>query len=314
MDLDGASRNLTVAALLTLSGGYLDAYTYVGHGHVFANTMTGNVALLGINLSAGEWAAALHHVPPLGGFVVAVFVAHLLGLAAQRGWMRHTAFASLVVEIAFLGIAASGLVGASSAWLIPGISFVATLQTLSFTHLEELSYTSVMTTGNLRRAAQKLFVGLIPRYDAGALHDSALLATISFCFLAGAVAGGLVTRLVPDVALWGAVLLLVGAFAEIVRRAAARRRGRRRGRLRRSAGGAVLRRGIRCRDGTGPRASRRRVIALPSRSPARGASAAPHQSHPRSLSSISPPIARIVTDSCAMACPSRKHGAPGVVC
>ncbi|MFP3616894.1 DUF1275 family protein, partial [Paraburkholderia sp. SIMBA_050] len=49
MDLDGASRNLTVAALLTLSGGYLDAYTYVGHGHVFANTMTGNVALLGIN-------------------------------------------------------------------------------------------------------------------------------------------------------------------------------------------------------------------------------------------------------------------------
>ncbi|MBE0631375.1 MAG: DUF1275 domain-containing protein, partial [Burkholderia vietnamiensis] len=177
MNLDGASRNLTVAALLTLSGGYLDAYTYVGHGHVFANTMTGNVALLGINLSAGEWAAALRHVPPLGGFVVAVLVAHLLGLAAQRGWMRHTAFASLIVEIAFLGLAASGLVGASSAWLIPGITFVATLQTLSFTHLEALSYTSVMTTGNLRRAAQKLFVGLIPRYDAGALHDSALLAT-----------------------------------------------------------------------------------------------------------------------------------------
>ena len=151
--------------------------------------------------------------------VVAVFVAHLLGLAARRGWMRHTAFTSLIVEIAFLGFAASGLVGASSAWLIPGISFVATLQTLSFTHLEELSYTSVMTTGNLRRAAQKLFVGLIPRYDAGALHDSALLATISFCFLAGAVAGGFVTRLVPEVALWGAVLLLAGAFAEIVRRA-----------------------------------------------------------------------------------------------
>ena len=93
--------------------------------------MTGNVALLGINLSAGEWAAALHHVPPLVGFTIAVFVAHLLGLAAR--WMKHTAFASLLVEIVFLGVAASGLVGASSAWLIPGISFVATLQTLSFT-------------------------------------------------------------------------------------------------------------------------------------------------------------------------------------
>ncbi|MDW9225483.1 hypothetical protein C7S15_0012 [Burkholderia cepacia] len=81
----------------------------------------------------------------------------------------------------------------------------------------------MMTTGNLRRAAQKLFVGLIPRYDAGALHDSALLATISFCFLAGAVIGGLVTRLVPEFALWGAVLLLAGAFAEILRRAWRRR-------------------------------------------------------------------------------------------
>ena len=75
-----------------------------------------------------------------------------------------------------------------------------------------------MTTGNLRRAAQKLFVGLIPRYDAGALRlgaarDDQLLLP------GGAVVGGLVTRLVQEVALWGAVLLLVGAFAEIVRRA-----------------------------------------------------------------------------------------------
>ncbi len=49
MNLDAASRNLTVASLLTLSGGYLDAYTYVGHGHVLARTITGNVALHGIN-------------------------------------------------------------------------------------------------------------------------------------------------------------------------------------------------------------------------------------------------------------------------
>lgn len=76
-----------------------------------------------------------------------------------------------------------------------------------------------MTTGNLRRSAQLLFAGLIPRYDALALHDSGLLAVISLCFLAGAVAGGFITRTVGDGALWGAVLLLGAAFAEIVRRA-----------------------------------------------------------------------------------------------
>ncbi|SMG01936.1 YoaK family protein [Burkholderia singularis] len=224
MNLDAATRNLGVAALLTLSGGFLDAYTYVGHGRVFANTMTGNVALLGINVSAGDWAQALHHVPPLGGFVLAVFVSHLLGLAAQKGWVRHTAFVALCVEIVFLALASCGWPEWSSAWLIPGISFVATLQTLSFTQLESLSYTSVMTTGNLRRAAQLLFAGLIPRYDARVLHDSGLLAIISFCFLFGAVLGGLLTRLTGGNALWGAVLLLIAAFAEIIRRA---RRGTR---------------------------------------------------------------------------------------
>ncbi|HEV3423197.1 MAG TPA: YoaK family protein, partial [Paraburkholderia sp.] len=58
MDLDAASRSRGVAVLLTLSGGFLDAYTYVGHGGVFANTMTGNVALLGIHIAAGDWTQA----------------------------------------------------------------------------------------------------------------------------------------------------------------------------------------------------------------------------------------------------------------
>ena len=35
---------LEVAALLSVSGGFLDAFTYVGHGPVFVNAMTGMAA------------------------------------------------------------------------------------------------------------------------------------------------------------------------------------------------------------------------------------------------------------------------------
>jgi len=223
MQIERASRSLSVAILLTLSGGFLDAFAYVGHGHVFANSMTGNVALLGVSLAAGAWAQALRHVPPLIAFAIAVFVWHLLGLASASRWLKQPAMTCLGLEVAFLVVAASGLIDIPDFWLIPGISFVATLQTMSFTHLENLSYTSVMTTGNLRRCVQGVYAGFIPRYDPSALHDARLLGTISLSFLLGAVIGGLSTSRLHDSALWVAVALLAGAFLQIMRIARARK-------------------------------------------------------------------------------------------
>jgi uncharacterized membrane protein YoaK (UPF0700 family) len=122
----------------------------------------------------------------------------------------------LLLEIVFLAVVAGGLVHLPELWLISGISFVATLQTLSFTHIGNLTYTSVMTTGNLRRAAKKLLEGLIPRYNRDALHDALLLGMAGFSFFAGAVLGGWLTGRLLDRALWMAVLLLLAAFIRII--------------------------------------------------------------------------------------------------
>jgi uncharacterized membrane protein YoaK (UPF0700 family) len=216
MDLDAASRTPAVAVLLTLSGGFLDAFTYVGHGRVFANTMTGNVALLGVNVAAADWTQAVRHIPPLIAFVFAVFVVHVLRLDAVARSVHRPAMICLLLEIVFLAVVAGGLVHLPELWLISGISFVATLQTLSFTHIGNLTYTSVMTTGNLRRAAKKLLEGLIPRYNRDALHDALLLGMAGFSFFAGAVLGGWLTGRLLDRALWMAVLLLLAAFIRII--------------------------------------------------------------------------------------------------
>jgi uncharacterized membrane protein YoaK (UPF0700 family) len=216
MDLDAASRTPAVAVLLTLSGGFLDAFTYVGHGRVFANTMTGNVALLGVNVAAADWTQAVRHIPPLIAFVFAVFVVHVLRLDAVARSVHRPAVICLLLEIVFLAVVAGGLVHLPELWLISGISFVATLQTLSFTHIGNLTYTSVMTTGNLRRAAKKLLEGLIPRYNRDALHDALLLGMAGFSFFAGAVLGGWLTGRLLDRALWMAVLLLLAAFIRII--------------------------------------------------------------------------------------------------
>ncbi|WP_109476829.1 YoaK family protein [Paraburkholderia sp. C35] len=224
--LELAGRSRGVAVLLTLSGGFLDAFTYVGHGGVFANAMSGNIALLGIHMASGDWTQAARHVPPLVAFVLAVCVAHLLSLTRVNQYIRRPALVCLLLEIGFLALAASNLVPVSDIWLIPGITFVATLQTLSFTHVGNLAYTSVMTTGNLRRATKMLLEGLIPRYDKGALHDASLLGAAGFCFLTGAVLGGYTTAVAKDKAMWIAVLLLVAALArmcQLARRESVRR-------------------------------------------------------------------------------------------
>ena len=48
------SESYLVGAVLAVAGGFLDAYTYICRGHVFANAQTGNIVLLGVNLAAGE--------------------------------------------------------------------------------------------------------------------------------------------------------------------------------------------------------------------------------------------------------------------
>ena len=59
------SESLPIMILLTLSGGFMDAYSYLCRGEVFANAQTGNILLFGVNLSMGHWSKALQYVCPV---------------------------------------------------------------------------------------------------------------------------------------------------------------------------------------------------------------------------------------------------------
>src|SRR5262245_49201798 len=94
--------SVPAAVLLTVSGGFLDAFSYVGHGGVFATAMTGNVILLGVAAATGAWTQAARHLAPLGAFLVGVAVAQALHLSRLRSYVRRPALACLGIEIAVL--------------------------------------------------------------------------------------------------------------------------------------------------------------------------------------------------------------------
>jgi uncharacterized membrane protein YoaK (UPF0700 family) len=63
-------ENLPTGMLLAGVGGFLDAYTFVGRGGVFANAQTGNIVLLAVAAGERHWPTALLHVPPILAFML----------------------------------------------------------------------------------------------------------------------------------------------------------------------------------------------------------------------------------------------------
>jgi len=207
-------QTLRVATLLSFAGGGLDAFTWVGHGGVFANAQTGNVVLLGVFAAAGAWRQAALHIPPIVAFICGVLLAHLL---RWRGAHRAGVF-SLGVEILLLLVVAALPGDIPDLPIVLGISFVAAQQSSSFAKVGPWGYSSVMTTGNLRRMAEALFEGLTPPRDPTALAQCGTFAAVCGCFALGAAAGALATAHLGNAAVAIAILPLLAALALCLRR------------------------------------------------------------------------------------------------
>ena len=48
------SESIELGILLAISGGMMDAYSYIMRGEVFANAQTGNMLLFGVYISEGN--------------------------------------------------------------------------------------------------------------------------------------------------------------------------------------------------------------------------------------------------------------------
>ena len=55
------SDSIRLGIVLAMAGGFMDAYSYLCRGQVFANAQTGNMLLMGINLAEQNWKTALYY-------------------------------------------------------------------------------------------------------------------------------------------------------------------------------------------------------------------------------------------------------------
>jgi uncharacterized membrane protein YoaK (UPF0700 family) len=194
--------------VLASAGGFLDGFTYVGHGHVFANAMTGNMVLLGIDCISGAWGAARHHFHAILAFMAGVCVAQAIHLYSRRRGISVHYAAVLVMEICVLVTLSLLPATVADTLFTTSIAFASSVQVQTFGEVNGKSYSSTFTSGNLRILAEATSIWFFEGHSQAAARVMRDFSVVCAAFLAGATAGGYATQTLGNRALWCDVILL----------------------------------------------------------------------------------------------------------
>ena len=206
------SDTFAVAALLALAGGFLDAYTYLCRGGVFANAQTGNMVLLAVRASEGRWQEAAAYLAPILAFALGVLVAEGVRTCQHSRGPFHWRHTVLGAEILVLAAASLLPTGGPDGVVNVSVSFVCALQVEAFRKVRGYPFASTMCTGNLRSGTEALYHGVLA-HDRELLRRGGCYFGVIACFLAGAALGGLLSPSCPRGAVLMAALFQLAAFA-----------------------------------------------------------------------------------------------------
>lgn len=202
------SESLFIAGILAVVGGFLDAYSYLLRGEVFANAQTGNIVLLGIFLQKKDFAAAAYYLVPIGAFAAGVILVELIKkkFKHQKGihWRQRIVF----LEVILLGIV--GLIPLGDWNVIANvmISFVCAIQVETFRKVHGNAFASTMCTGNLRSGTESFFHYWKTK-DRSYLEKALKYYGIIVLFILGAVIGGFLSGRAEGSSIFLCCLLLI---------------------------------------------------------------------------------------------------------
>lgn len=215
------SESYILGLILSLAGGYFDAYTYIARDHVFANAQTGNVVLLGVSLASGDVIRALRYIPPILAFILGIFLAEYI--RKQNGrfhlhWRQDVLLLELAV-IVLVSFLPQGSYEMMNYDMISNvlISFVCSLQVQSFRKIRGITCATTMCTGNLRSAADDMTKYMTTK-DPMLLHSAGKYFGIVVFFIIGAVISTFVTGMLGTYAVIFTAAALIAAIIMMFRK------------------------------------------------------------------------------------------------
>jgi uncharacterized membrane protein YoaK (UPF0700 family) len=207
---------LVIGCVFALVGGYTDAYSYIAHGHVFANAQTGNVIFFAVYASDGQWRRTARHIPPIAAFMSGVAFATFLGVKQQKHSFRAMLLCQGIELLTLSALACAGSHLPDSS-VVPAISFSAAIQITGFSAVGPWQFNSAMTTGNLRHATAALVLGLQGHDTRDNLSKAIVTGAVAVSFFAGALFGGIFTHMYEKRALIPCIAIVASGIVLTVR-------------------------------------------------------------------------------------------------
>lgn len=205
------SESFRLSCLLAVSGGLMDAYSYLYRDHVFANAQTGNILLFGISVARGDFSEALRYFFPFMAFACGIAIAEFLHIHSRDQLRLHWRQDALLIEslillcVGFLPQSVNNIANAM-------ISFACGIQVQSFRKAHGNGIATTMCIGNLRSGIDNL-CHFAETEKKEYLKNAALYFGIILSFLGGAVIGRQAILIFSRFAIEVSVVLLLSGFA-----------------------------------------------------------------------------------------------------
>ena len=210
------SESMILGVVLTLAGGFQDAYSYNCRGQVFANAQTGNIVLLGQNIASGNFQNALHYLFPLLAFLAWVYLSEWvreLCKSFQKLHWRQIVLAFEIVMLAIAGLLPQSLNVVSNVLM----SFACAMQVDSFRKFRGIPCATTMCIGNMRSGTELLcryHITKDPELKRKSLHYYFIILV----FAIGAAIGAVASQKFGNPAIWiAAGLMLLGFILMFVK-------------------------------------------------------------------------------------------------
>jgi len=202
----GGGLGLLSGFVLLTATGFTDAYTFLRHGHVFAEAMTGNLVLVGVGAVAPAVVAFWRPLVSYLAFLAGVVALWLTARRRPTGTSapdrdRALQLSTLGVEVVVLTVVGFLPHSFPQELIVASISFAAGLQISAFRRIERADLSTVVMTTNSMQAVGAALEALGSGDELARARARGLLVAL-VGFVAGVFLGAVLSSALHDQAAW----------------------------------------------------------------------------------------------------------------
>ena len=162
------------ALLLTFSGGFIDAFTYIKCGRTMAAAQTGNIIFLSAALANHNFLGVVDRLGSLIAFILGLAMVSILHAHLRTDYWRVVCLLPILLVGAIIGFLPDSF---PDYLMVPAVSFGLAMQSAAFSKIEGLGYNSEYYFHHDRsqRSAAFSYLMIVICFTLGAIISAQLL-------------------------------------------------------------------------------------------------------------------------------------------